>query len=305
MPENCFRVSAPELNLRSEPRVRPTNRIALLPQGHELSKLAESSEPSWWQVATVLDGSAAEGFVAHRFLEPAGEFTPPTGVRGLSAVHLGENHVTVTRARDGGRAFPIGEAGRPARPAAGTAAERAGALGEIVAYLAVDDPAHLRYQPKGQTTFCNIYAHDYCHLAGVFLPRVWWTSAAILELAAGSSVAPIYDQTVRELTANRLLDWLLDHGPGFGWTRVLHLDELQGAANSGEVCLISAQRVDQERPGHIAAVVPETSAHSAQRVGAQVTTPLQSQAGAVNFRYGGKRWWLDEKFRSFGFWRHG
>jgi Bacterial SH3 domain len=304
MPEDRFRVTATGLNLRSEPRVGPTNRIAVLPQGHEVTKLAESSDPSWWRVATVLGDGAVEGFVAHRFLAPSVASTPPPGAPVLPAVHLAENRATVTRALDGGRAFPIGEGDRPGRPAAGSAGEKAAALGEIIAYLAVDDPAHLRYQSKGHTTFCNIYGHDYCYLAGVYLPRVWWTSSAIVELAAGGTVAPSYDQTVRELTANQLLDWLLEYGSSFGWARVLDLDELQGAANAGEVCVICGQRVHLEQPGHVVAVVPETPAHSALRVGAQVTTPLQSQAGAVNFQYGGKRWWLDPKFRNFGFWRH-
>ena len=48
-------------------------------------------------------------------------------------------------------------------------------LDAIVDYLAVDKPSHVRYQPHDGLTFCNIYAHDYCHLAGVYLPRVWWT----------------------------------------------------------------------------------------------------------------------------------
>lgn len=304
MPETRFRVSATALNLRSEPRVRPTNRIAVLPQSHEVTKLAESAEPAWWRVATALDGSAVEGFVAHEFLAVAGAPTPAPIVGALPPAHLGENRATVTRSRDGGRAFPIGEADRPGRPAAGSPAEKAAALGEIIDYLAVDDPTHLRYQSHGHTTFCNVYGHDYCYLAGVYLPRVWWTGAAIAELAAGGAVVPAYDQTVRELTANRLLDWLVDFGSSFGWSRVFDPDELQGAADAGEVCVVCGQRVHLEQPGHIAAVVPETPEHAAQRVGGQVTTPLQSQAGAVNFRYGGKRWWLDAKFRSFGFWRH-
>jgi hypothetical protein len=48
-------------------------------------------------------------------------------------------------------------------------------LGEVIDYIATDKPAHKRYQPRDGLTFCNIYAHDYCFLAGVYLPRVWWT----------------------------------------------------------------------------------------------------------------------------------
>jgi hypothetical protein len=53
--------------------------------------------------------------------------------------------------------------------------------------------------------------------------------------------------------------------------------------------------------------VPETAEHLARRdaAGAGVS-PLQSQAGASNFRYGHGRsgWWRDEKFAEFGFWVH-
>jgi hypothetical protein len=49
--------------------------------------------------------------------------------------------------------------------------------------VAVDKATHKRYKPIPNATFCNIYAHDYCHLAGVYLPRVWWSAAAIEKLA--------------------------------------------------------------------------------------------------------------------------
>ena len=40
----------------------------------------------------------------------------------------------------------------------------------------------------------------------------------------------------------------------------------------------------------------------------QVTVPLQSQAGRVNFRYGmgraGSAWWAASEYRAFGLWHH-
>ena len=77
-------------------------------------------------------------------------------------------------------------------------------LGAILEWLAPDDVRHTRYQPRDHATFCNVYAHDYCHLAGVYLPRVWWTAGAIERLAGGERVAPRYAQTVDELRANDL-----------------------------------------------------------------------------------------------------
>ena len=84
--------------------------------------------------------------------------------------------------------------------------------------------------------------------------------------------------------------------------RTFDLTELQDAANQGEVCLICAQRNDLNMSGHIVAVVAETQTKQAARSGLQVTRPLQSQAGAVNFRYstGVRAWWTDAKFRHHG-----
>jgi hypothetical protein len=114
-----------------------------------------------------------------------------------------------------------------------------------------------------------------------------------------------YADTVRELNANALLNWLSDLGPRFGWQRVVDETTLQTAANEGKVGIICAQRTDLERPGHIVAVVPETGTHRAQRAGSSVTIPLQSQAGSTNFRYGsGPAWWRGARFRAFGFWTH-
>jgi hypothetical protein len=82
------------------------------------------------------------------------------------------------------------------------------------------------------------------------------------------------------------------------------VDELQQAANLGQVCIIAAQRTNLNAPGHIVAVVPETAQHTASHTDSRVSVPLQSQAGATNFRYGGRIWWLGTQFRRFGFWIH-
>ena len=54
-------------------------------------------------------------------------------------------------------------------------------------------------------------------------------------------------------------------------------------------------------------MVPETPEAPARRNAAgEVEAPLQSQAGASNFRYGTgrKHWWLGEQFADFAFWLH-
>ena len=116
-----------------------------------------------------------------------------------------------------------------------------------------------------------------------------------------------YGDTVRELNANALHDWLEDYGPAFGWKRVGDREVLQAAANHGEVCVVVAQRKDLNRSGHIAAVVPEHDGlQAARNAGGEVRRPLESQAGAKNHRFTVKpsAWWKGVNFQSFGFWRH-
>ncbi len=224
----------------------------------------------------------------------------------MPEAHLQGERADVTRARDGGRAYPLGETDRPARTAR-DAPGRAAALGKIVDYLGVAHPAHLRYQARAGMTFCNIYATDYAFLASAYLPRVWWTDTALRRLTLGETLEAVYGQTVRELNANALHDWLDEHGVAFGWVRELDLSLLQTAANAGEVCLIIAQRRDLNRSGHISVVVPEQGAHQARRSAeGEVLRPLESQAGTRNFarEVSASAWWASERFQSFAFWRH-
>jgi hypothetical protein len=294
-------VSATNLNLRSEPKINLANRIATLPQGHPVDKLADGPE-GWWKVKTTLNGAALVGFAAHQFLTEQGAGAPPPAA-GISAVHLRENRPDVKRSGTSGRAFPLGESGAPHRD--GTSPqERVQQLHEIVEYLDVEQNA--RYRAATGETYCNIYAYDFCYLAGVYLPRVWWTSRALTDLAAGRAVSVRYGDTVRELNANALYDWLEDFGTDFGWRRLVQVEDLQQAANVGAVAVICAQRKELNRSGHICVVVPERPPQTAKRTGASVHLPLQSQAGARNFCYscGTSRWWAGAQFRGFSFWVH-
>jgi hypothetical protein len=263
------------------------------------------------RIRTAAGGRIIEGYVAGWHLEPV-TITPSTVSTSLPAIssapgpHLSEDRRDVTRSRDGGRAHPLGEADRPRRNGL-TPEERSLTLIDIVRYLDVENPRHLRYRPQGRTTFCNIYAYDYACLAGVYLPRIWWTPAALALVMAGQTIPVRYDDTVRELNANMLHDWFVDWGPGLGWQREIHLDVLQAAANRGEVCIIVARRRDLNRSGHITAVVPENDGFKAVRSQAgTVLRPLESQAGAKNHNFvaKSKSWWLDPRFQSHGFWRH-
>jgi hypothetical protein len=181
-------------------------------------------------------------------------------------------------------------------------------LAKIVDYLAVDRPSHLRYQPRAGITFCNIYAHDYCTLAGVYLPRVWWTPDSIERLAQGGQVEPLLGKTIDEQRANDLFRWLNAFGARFGWRQTGTLTKLQTEVNVGAVGVIVARRKIEGRSGHIVLVVPETGEERARRDAAgEVIAPLQSQAGSSNFRYGTgvANWWRGEQFADSAFWIHG
>jgi len=298
-----FRVNVTSLNLRTEPIVRPRNRLAVLPEGHLVTRISGEDVGSWWRVLTTLAGNRVEGFVASRFLVPEEESELPAGESGIRAVHLEEGRAAVTRGNQSLLAFPLGEPDRPERDAAGSVTAT-NALLRIVNYLEVD--LSPRYQQRNNQTFCNVYACDYCYLAKVYLPRVWWTGSAIERLTRGEAVPARYGLTVGELNANSLLDWLRDFGGRFGWARTLSETELQDHANQGGVCLILAQRSSLNFAGHVSVVVPENGFNRGLRAGEAVTVPLQSQAGARNFRFGVStgRWWSQAKFRDFAFWAH-
>ena len=274
-----------------------------------MTKIADSRTEGWAEVRLVLNGRIVDGVLASRFLEPlpAAPTPPPPAAIAAPKVHLTENRGDITRGRDGGRAYPLGEPGRPNRGAVTSAAAKARKLVDIINYLDSENSDHKRYGPKQAATYCNIYAYDYCYLAGVYLPRVWWTDRALRTIREGGDPPVKYADTVRELNANSLHDWLADYGPEYGWKRVFDLDVLQSAANNGEVCLIVAQRNDLNSPGHIAAVVSEQAGPKAARAAtSEILRPVESQAGVRNFRavVKSKTWWNGERFRSFGFWRH-
>jgi hypothetical protein len=209
-----------------------------------------------------------------------------------------EVHLKATGRRDqtAGRANPLGERFQPSRAAG---------LDAIVRFLNVE--SSVRYARTPETTFCNVYAYDYCTLAGVYLPRVWWTGKAIDRMTAGEQVAAKYGETVVEVNANLLYDWLREFGTQFGWRFVESADELQREANQGKVAVICARRSERSKPGHIAVVVPEAAPLCvAQREGSLVHLPLQSQAGAKNFCFscGKNEWWAAAQFDAYGFWLH-
>ena len=314
-----FRVTTLDsmLRLRSEPRISAppqANVVGHLPEGQEVRAITGAKVSGFIEVETSLSGALLRGFASAKFLQPVEglvdiqptppSVSPPTS--GIVAVIMPRKPGSVTRRRDQANAHSLNESGQPGR--AGTAPDQLRAeLDAIIDWLAVDNEQHLRYQPRDGLTFCNIYVHDYCHLAGVYIPRVWWSSPALLRLAAGEAVEPLIGNTIFEMRANDLFRWLRDFGAAFGWRQTGTLSKLQTEVNLGAIGVIVARRKEDGRSGHIVMVVAETGTLLARRDAAgEVIAPLQSQAGASNFKQGtGKlNWWKGEQFAESAFWLH-
>jgi hypothetical protein len=306
------------LRLREEPKInkrRPTdNVVAHLPDGHLVHALSTKKVNGFLKLETSLSGADFHGFAAAQFLKPApgalpvAIVEPPTEApsTGIVEVSMPRNAGTITKRTARAGAHSLNEPNQPGRR--GTTPEQLRTeLAAIINWLAVDKATHKRYQPIPTATFCNIYAHDYCHLAGVYLPRVWWSGAAIEKLAQGIAVEPLLGDTIDEQRANDLFRWLRDFGTRFGWRRMADLSSLQLEANQGAIGIIVARRRLEGRSGHIVAVVPETDQKRARRNNAgEVIAPLQSQAGRTNFRYGTGQlnWWRGQQFAESAFWLH-
>lgn len=315
----AFRVKTLDsmLRLRSEPRISippQANVVGHLPEGQQVRAISGAKVSGFIEVETSLSGALLRGFASAKFLQPVeGPVDIPSiphstapSTTGIVPVIMPRKTGSVTRRRDLANAHSLNESGQPGRT--GTTPDQLRSdLASIVEWLAVDDEKNLRYQPHDGLTFCNIYAHDYCHLAGAYLPRVWWSSVALLRLASGETVQPLIGNTIFELRANDLFRWLRDFGETFGWRQTGTLSKLQTEVNLGAIGLIVARRKEDGRSGHIVIVVPETDILMARRnTSGEVIAPLQSQAGARNFRRGtGKLdWWKGEQFAESAFWLH-
>ncbi|MDB6136441.1 MAG: hypothetical protein JWM59_4684 [Verrucomicrobiales bacterium] len=309
-----FRVNVNSvLQLREAPSTSGKIR-ASLPVGQLVEWVGGKKADVWYQVETSHNGAFLTGYVAAKYLEamPAGTevplvvVSPRPPVTGAVAVYCPRAPGTITKRGVTAGARSLNESAMPSRTG-DTAAHRTREIADIIAWLDVANPAHKRYAPAGGKTFCNVYAHDFCMLAGAYLPRVWWTGAALLRLGRGEEVPVLIGDTIDEQRANDLFRWLRSFGPSFGWRETGTLPKLQDAANLGGVCLVIARRREDGKPGHVTPVVPETETWKAARNAAgEVTTPLQSQAGRVNFNYGrgDRKWWEGDEFADYAFWIH-
>jgi hypothetical protein len=301
------------LNVRRTP-AKGNNVDYGLPRGHPVMVMPDAPRNGFVRIETNLRGALVRGWVWAAFLSPAAKVvveaelalqgTPPAAID-VPAVYLPLRAGTIIRRSEPANAGSLNEAGQPKR--GGTTPDQLRTeIASIIDWLAVDKLAHKRYQPRSGITFCNIYAHDFCYLANVYLPRMWWGQAALTQIARGVQVEPRYGDTIDEQRANDLFRWLRDFGPQFGWRQTGSLTKLQLAANSGGIGTIVARRKEDGKSGHIVMVVPEISKSAVWDSKGEVTSPLQSQAGVTNFRYGTGRpdWWRGDQFAEFAFWIH-
>lgn len=175
----------------------------------------------------------------------------------------------------------------------------------IIKWLGVEKGA--RWRPKPGTTYCNVYATDFSHALGVYLPRVWWSPASEVALAGGGQTKPVYGKTVVELSANALFRWLAGpHASTFGWQRTDSFTDAQHAANAGLPVVLCARKKVEASPGHIAVVAPETGTVIARRDGkGAVELPVISQAGARNEELAvSTPWWCSPDMAEWGLWIH-
>jgi len=304
------------LRVREQPTIDKNDPEAnvkwKLPDGHLVRRISGSMNDRFLEIETSLNGALIHGFASTKFLVPAAgvidipEPTPATTAPTTGVIEVfapNRTGIPVRRTMTPG-ALSLNEKNMPGR-AGTTPEELRQELWDIIDYLDVEKPAHLRYQRTPKSTFCNIYAHDFCTLARAYLPRVWWTPAAIEKLTRGEAVVPKLEATIEEQRANNLFDWLRDFGLRFGWRQTSTLTKLQNEANLGAVGLVIGKNRSNGAPGHVAMVVPEGQGMKARRDGLEVVVPLTSQAGATNFRVGtGPAWWLSDKFSDRAFWIH-
>ena len=141
-----YRVTATSLNMRSTPKVTGSNRITVLPQGQKVKKIDDTYNP-WWLIHTSLLGDNLEGYVNSRFLVKDSEFDEPVKSNSITAIHLTENKTSITRNRDGGRAYPLGESNRPIRTATDIK-DKIEQLKEIINWIKVDLSIRLKFVKK-------------------------------------------------------------------------------------------------------------------------------------------------------------
>jgi hypothetical protein len=297
-------ITTASLNLRRQPQIIKGNVLGVMPPDTVVEEINPDVQAGFRQIKTRLANILVEGFASQKYLEltdlPLSEIEEHLPI---PAVHYPPRNRVINR-NGIARVYPLNEPGLIKIDLRNVHddAERRKSIHNLLNYLDVERSA--RYAPDSSSTFCNIYAYDIAYCLGTYLPRVWWTSDAIVKIQQQVNVPIQYDKTVTEFTANRIADWFEKYGEVFGWQRLFDLTAFQSEVNKGQLGILVAQRVNMNNPGHIVAVVPEIPMHEAKRNSGIVVVPLQSQAGRNNKKYTvANAWWEDtSRFKKFGYW---
>lgn len=296
-----YQVIASQLNFRSSPAKLQNNVIGILYKGQVLEVL-DSAHPVWWKVKV----STEIGYVRNDYIDDIDSLKALKASTGIEEAELQKNSAALRTSRWKWH-YPLSEAGMPGRDLS-SLENNINSQYAIVEYLAVDNAKHLRYAKTiindNAATFCNIYAHDFCKLCGVYLPRVWWKEQSVIpRLLKNEEVIAEHNKTVNEMNANALYDWLVAWGEYFGWKRASTWQEAQSIVNSrGAVGVICSRRIPVIKSGHIACILPESNSFPVPN--RDVNMPLISQAGQYNFKYKYDKWdWSNKsRYSNVGFW---
>ena len=293
-----YKIVSLEAHLRSAPRIERKTELTRLKHGQQM-RSENAAVKGWPHVSADVQGTAVMGHVQQsvvRVVTSPDVPLPPAALPNIPEAHLTPTAaIRVTAAS--GRAFSLTGPTAPRRTP-GEASALTAHVGCVIHYLNVERSARYRRGPG--STYCSSYAHDYAHLAGAYLPRVWWMRKSLGRVARDEAVPVHYGTTVAEMNATSLYTWLEEVGNEFGWRRSLDLDELQRAVNAGQVGIICAQRTERNQPGHSSAVVPETASQHTVRRAVTVTVPLQRQAGRTNTACFSRTWWTAKQLSTFG-----
>lgn len=181
---------------------------------------------------------------------------------------------------DGAHAFKLSEQNAP------TSDGTPESVHEIIDFLDVENSP--RYKRTRSSTYCNIYAHDFATLMGAYLPRVWWNEPVIKK---GIFDRVKYNETIHELSANKLYEWFEEYSADFGWSEIKTVTEAVKLSDQGRCVIIVAAKKKKSSSGHITVGVPQTDEHKAMGARGTYIWPLQSQAGAVNRKQFTNKWW--------------
>lgn len=149
---------------------------------------------------------------------------------------------------------------------------------EIVRYLDSSNSARYNLGKK----LSHVYAHDYCYLAGCYLPLVWW-----------SNVNNPEDPKV-QMNGTAVWDWLIEYGKEFGWKPVDGLKEAQELADVGQVVILIALPKEVRRDARMSVIIPRTKeCFDSQRY---KDIPYQSAAGETFMK---KNWYLGKTYQEY------